>query len=78
VNEMRKDGAKLSVEYAESQKDIAEQYLELTKRGYTTTAALGSMRTMLEASKASGDSFQDVVKTTSSVVDGFGLRVENN
>ncbi|MCZ3844169.1 phage tail tape measure protein [Lactobacillus mulieris] len=78
VNLMRKDGAKLSVEYAESQKDIAEQYLELTKRGYTTTAALGSMRTMLEASKASGDDFQDVVKTTSSVVDGFGLRVENN
>ncbi|MCT3073787.1 phage tail tape measure protein [Leuconostoc citreum] len=77
VNQMQKDGAKLSVEYGKSQFEIAEGYQELIKRGYTTTAALGSMRSELEASVASGDDFNNVLSVTSQVVDAYGLRVDD-
>lgn len=77
VNQMQKDGAKLSVEYGKSQFEIAEGYQELIKRGYTTTAALGSMRSELEASVASGDDFNDVLSVTSQIVDAYGLRVDD-
>ncbi|WP_180676425.1 phage tail tape measure protein [Leuconostoc citreum] len=77
VNQMQKDGAKLSVEYGKSQLEIADGYQELIKRGYTTTSALGSMRSELEASVASGDDFSSVLSVTSQIVDAYGLRVDN-
>ncbi|MBZ5958137.1 phage tail tape measure protein [Leuconostoc gasicomitatum] len=77
VNQMQKDGAKLSVEYGKSQFDIAEGYQELIKRGYSSSAALGSMRSELEASVASGDDFNNVLSVTSQVVDAYGLRVDD-
>ncbi|MCT8389585.1 phage tail tape measure protein [Leuconostoc holzapfelii] len=77
VNQMQKDGAKLSVQYGKSQFDIAEGYQELIKRGYSTTSALGSMRSELEASVASGDDFNNVLSVTSQVVDAYGLRVDD-
>lgn len=75
VAAMQRDARKYSIEYGFSQKDIADQYTELVKRGYSARQALGSMKAMLEASRASGDDFSDVVKNVSSVVDAFGLRV---
>ena len=77
VNQMQKDGAQLSVQYGKSQQSIAEGYQELIKRGYTSAAALGSMRSELEASVASGDDFNNVLSVTSQVVDAYGLRVDN-
>ena len=77
MNKMMAQAVTLSTKYGVAQKDIGEQYEELIKRGYSGTAALGSMNAMLKASKASGDSFNDVVKVSSTVMDSFGLRVEN-
>ena len=77
MNKMMSQAVTLSSKYGISQKEIGEQYEELIKRGYSGTAALGSMNSMLKASKASGDSFNDVVKVSSTVMDSFGLRVEN-
>lgn len=75
TNKMQQDGVKYSERYGFAQKEIAEQYEELVKRGYASTAALGSMNAMLKASRASGDSLADTVHVTSEVVDAFGLRV---
>ena len=72
---MQADGVKYSERYGFAQKEIAEQYEELVKRGYSSTAALGSMNAMLKASRASGDDLADTVHVTSEAVDAFGLRV---
>lgn len=77
VAQMQKDGMEYSVKYGKSQKDIAEQYQELVKRGYSSKEALGAMRSELQASVASGDDFNDVVKVSSQVVDAFGMRTDN-
>lgn len=75
MNAMQREGIKNSQKYGFAQKDIAEQYEELVKRGYSGTAALGSMNAMLKASRASGDDLADTVRVTSEAVDSFGLRV---
>lgn len=77
VNQMQKDGQRYSVEYGKSQKEIADGYQELVKRGYTSTSALGAMKSELEASVASGDKFNDVLSVTSQVVDAYGMRSKN-
>ena len=77
VNQMQKDGQKYSVEYGKSQKEIADGYQELVKRGYSSSSALGAMRSELEASVASGDDFNDVLSVASQVVDAYGMRSEN-
>lgn len=77
VAQMQKDGARYSVEYGKSQKEIAEGYQELIKRGYTSTEALGAMRSELQASVASGDDFNNVLSVTSQVVDAYGMRTDN-
>lgn len=74
VGQMQHDASKYSREYGISQKDIADQYTELVKRGYTSKASLGSMKSMLEATRASGDDFADVVRSSSQVLDAFGLQ----
>lgn len=71
---MQRDASKYSKEYGFSQKQIADQYTELVKRGYSAGQSLGSMRSMLEASRASGDDYADVVKNVSSTLDAFNLR----
>ncbi|MCD5603307.1 phage tail tape measure protein [Lactobacillus delbrueckii subsp. lactis] len=77
MNKMMSQAVTLSTKYGVSQKDIGAQYEELIKRGYSGTAALGSMNAMLKAAKASGDEFSDVVRVSSTVLDSFGLRAEN-
>lgn len=77
TNKMQQDGVKYSEQYGFAQKEIAEQYEELVKRGYSSTAALGSMNAMLKASRASGDDLADTVHVTSEAVDAFGLRVNH-
>jgi len=77
VSQMQKDGRALSIEYGKSQQEIADGYLELVKRGYTSTQALGAMRTELQASVSTGDDFNSVVSVSSQVLDAYGLRVDN-
>lgn len=77
VATMQRDAAKYSKQYGYSQKEVANQYTELVKRGYTANQSLGSMKSMLQAARASGDDFGDVVKNVSSTVDAFGMRTNN-
>lgn len=77
VTEMQKDGQKYSVKYGLSQKEIAEQYQDLIKRGHTAKESLAVMKTELQASVASGDDFQDVVKVSSQVLEAFGMKTNN-
>ena len=77
VTQMQKDGRNMSIEYGKSQQEIADGYLELIKRGYTSKQALGAMRTELQASVSTGDDFNSVVSVSSQVLDAYGMRVDN-
>lgn len=74
VAEMQSQARDISIKYGKSQKEIAEGYEDLVKRGYTTKQALGAMRAEVQASIASGDKFSDVTTVSSQVLDAFGLR----
>ncbi len=76
VNQMYSDGSKYSVQYGYSQKTIAQGYQELIKRGYDGKQSLGAMKSILEAARASGDSFDDTMKVTTSTLEAFGMRSE--
>lgn len=71
---MQRNATSYSKQYGYSQKEIADQYTELVKRGYTAGQSIGSMKTMLQAARASGDDYSDVVKNVSSTLDAFNLR----
>lgn len=77
VNKMQEEGAELSVKYGKTQKEIADGYQELVKRGYTSAQALGALPTMLQASVASGDEFTDVVHNSTSALESFGKRADD-
>ena len=77
VNQMYADGEKYSVQYGYSQKTIAQGYQELIKRGYDGKQAVGAMKSILEAARASGDSFDDTMKVTTSTLDAFGMASNN-
>lgn len=74
VNRMQKEGATLSVQYGVSQQKIADAYQELTKRGYTSSQSLGAMKTMLQASAASGEDLNDVVESSTAAIEAFGMK----
>lgn len=74
VKQMQSDGEKMSVKYGISQNKIADAYKELTKRGYSSSQSLGAMKTMLQASVASGDDLNDVVTSSTAAMEAFGLR----
>lgn len=76
VNQMRKDGANLSVKYGKSQAAIADGYQELVKRGYTSNQALGAQKSLLQASVASGDDYADVVHGATTALESFGMRAK--
>lgn len=76
VNQMYADGEKYSVQYGYSQKTIAQGYQELIKRGYDGKQAVGAMKSILEAARASGDDFDDTMKVTTSTLEAFGMRSE--
>lgn len=77
VNAMQAQGRKLSVQYGESQANIAKGYQELIKRGYSGAQAIGAMGDMLKASKASGDGFSDTMTVTATTIEQFNLKQKN-
>lgn len=77
VAQMQKDGAKYATEYGYSQQSIADGYQELVKRGYDGAQSIGSMKSLMEAARASGDDYSDVVRNTTTALENFGLRSDD-
>ncbi|MDR3241343.1 MAG: phage tail tape measure protein [Lactobacillaceae bacterium] len=72
INAMRENGRNISLKYGISQKEIADGYEELIRRGYDGQQSLGAMNDIVKASIASGDSLSDTLKVTTSTLEGFG------
>lgn len=77
VSKMQRDASKYSVRYGISQRNIASGYQELVKRGYSSNQALGAQKSLLQASVASGDDYNDVVKNATTSLESFGLRAKS-
>lgn len=68
---------KWSVQYGISTSSINDGMSELIKKGYTYNQTLGAMPSILDASKASGEDFNDVMSVSTSTLEQFGLKSNN-
>lgn len=77
TKQMMAAGQTQSIKYGVSQNQIAKGYEQLVRRGYDSNQALGAQKYYLQAAKASGDSYTDVINTGASAVESFGLKVKS-
>lgn len=77
IKAMTDNAEKYSNKYGISQKQIADGYQDLVKRGYTSKQALGAMNSELKASIATGDEFSDVTTVASQTLESFGLKANS-
>lgn len=68
---------KWAMQYGISTTAINAGMSEMIKRGYTAAQTLGAMPAVLDATKASGDDFNDVMHVSTSVLEQFGLKSES-
>ncbi|WLV78557.1 phage tail tape measure protein [Lacticaseibacillus parahuelsenbergensis] len=77
LDQLASASKKWSVEYGVSTAAINDGMSEMIKRGYTAAQTLGAMPAVLNAAKASGDDFNDVMHVSTSVLEQFGLKTES-
>lgn len=77
LDQLASASKKWSVEYGVSTATINDGMSEMIKRGYTAAQTLGAMPAVLNAAKASGDDFNDVMHVSTSVLEQFGLKTES-
>lgn len=65
---------KWSIQYGVSTTQINNGMTEMIKKGYSFQQVMGGMPSILNATKASGDDFNDVMKVSTSTLEQFGLK----
>lgn len=66
-----------STQYGVSTEAINNGMEEIIKKGYSYEQTLGAMPSILDASKASGEDFNTVMDNTTSILEQFGLKVND-
>lgn len=74
LDQMASASKRWAVEYGVSTTKINAGLEELVKRGYSAKQALGAMPSILAATRASGDDFNDVMRVSTSTLEQFGLK----
>ncbi|MQS52174.1 phage tail tape measure protein [Companilactobacillus mishanensis] len=74
MTQMADASKKWSTQYGISTDKINNAMEELVKRGYSANQTMGAMPSILNAAKASGDDFTDVMKVSTSTLEQFGLK----
>jgi TP901 family phage tail tape measure protein len=77
LDQMAESSKKWAVQYGVSTTEINNGMSELVKRGFTTNQVLGSMPSILDATKASGEDMGTVMNATASIVEQFGLKTNS-
>lgn len=77
LDQLASSSKKWSVEYGVSTSAINDGMSEMIKRGYTAAQTIGAMPSVLNAAKASGDDFNDVMHVSTSVLEQYGLKVNS-
>lgn len=68
---------KWSMKYGISTSAINEGMEEIIKKGYTYEQTLGAMPSIMDASVASGEDFNTVMNASTSILEQFGLKVDD-
>lgn len=74
IVEMSSDSKKWATQYGVSTTSINSGMEELVKRGYSAKQTIGAMPSILNATRASGDDFNSVMKVSTSTLEQFGLK----
>lgn len=77
LDQLANSSKRWSKQYGVSTNDINSGMGELIRKGYTAKQTLGAMPAILDATKASGDSFNDVMHVSTSVLEQFGLKTKS-
>ncbi|MCT3309262.1 phage tail tape measure protein [Lactiplantibacillus pentosus] len=77
LNSLGDASKKWSVQYGVSTTQINDGMTEMIKKGYSFQQVMGGMPSILNATKASGDDFNDVMKVSTSTLEQFGLKSNN-
>ncbi len=76
LDSMAESSKKWSTQYGISTGDINAAISELVKRGFTANQTIGSMKSILDATRASGEDMGDVMNVTASVIEQFGMKAD--
>lgn len=77
LDQMAESSKKWAVQYGVSTTEINNGMSELVRRGFTANQVLGSMPSILDATKASGEDMGTVMNATASIVEQFGLKTKS-
>lgn len=74
LDKMSDSSKKWAKEYGVSTSEINTGLAEVVRKGYDANQTLGVMPSILDATKASGDNFNDVMNVTTEVISQFNLK----
>ncbi|EOI7612183.1 phage tail tape measure protein [Enterococcus faecium] len=74
LDKMSDSSKKWAKEYGVSTSEINTGLAEVVRKGYDANQTMGVMPSILDATKASGDSFNDVMNVTTEVISQFNLK----
>lgn len=77
VSELGKTSQDMAKQYGVAGESIRNGMNELIKKGFTFNQVTGAMPSILKATVASGDDFNSVMSVSSSVLEQFGLKVDD-
>ncbi|MGK4058634.1 phage tail tape measure protein [Loigolactobacillus coryniformis] len=77
LDQMSSSSKKWSMQFGVSTGKINDGMTEMVKRGYSAKQTMGAMPAVLNAAKASGDDFNDVMHVSTSVLEQFGLKTNS-
>ncbi|KRK92494.1 hypothetical protein FC08_GL000765 [Latilactobacillus curvatus JCM 1096 = DSM 20019] len=77
LDQMSSSSKKWAMQFGVSTDKINDGMTEMVKRGYTAQQTMGAMPAVLNAAKASGDDFNDVMHVSTSVLEQFGLKTKS-
>lgn len=76
TREIEKENQQLSTKYGENINDLAKGSETILRRGYTGAQDVASHESFLQASRATGESYNDVVSYGASALEQFGYKAK--
>ncbi|WP_251854381.1 phage tail tape measure protein [Enterococcus italicus] len=74
LEQMGESSKQWAKDYGVSTTEINQGLAEVVRKGYDANQTMGVMPAILDATKASGDAFNDVMNVTTEVISQFGLK----
>lgn len=74
LDQMSDSSKKWAKQYGVSTNEINNGLAEVVRKGYDANQTMGVMPSILDATKASGEEFNDVMNVTTEVISQFGLK----